>query len=741
MIPQDTLRNIEVSLSRLRGPMTLDMKFTRLYREWYFKFDNVMYPDLLVPFETDGGDYQVNPFTIPDSLQQAWIFKGVEQNNQTVFVDIYIPHNAAQGIYSATLTVSGQGVSTRQIAVEVEVLNFQLSDETHYAVDLNCYRDVSNPGWRVYGPSNPELADSLERVVQRMLHEHRAHLDIVPYGQSPTGTASFRHAPDLSGSGENLTVSDWTEYDKRFDPLFSGSAFINNPRSGVPVPFYYLPFHTTWPVPRQNKNIDEWVFEDQDYIAGWTNIVTEFEAHINQMGWTRINFICYQNEKENYGNAWDLDEPTTPEHYTALNFYAGMFHNGLKGDGAASMIYRCDMGHYSYLKGELDDAVDIWVLNRGDYPEPKIRERQAAGAMAWSYGSAPQIYKHMELNYVDYFTNWARGARGYCYWDTFGAWDDTGNAWMRNHPGDTNLFYPGYAGVKNMIGHVACPTLRMKTIRDIAEIMEALHVMGSSSSYTVEQSETFARQYNTGELESYVQAEEDLKRLIDGISGTAPEPPPVGEKSCDFSNDGNITISDVIAFLLLAREDPNDPDLDWNEDGGYTIADAISLLIDIMKGNCPDAAVLLAGATDPLAVTGIAGLRENDLEYLETMLKQMNLSPEQEAAFKLVLYGRNTAAELPQGFSLQQNTPNPFNPSTTITYTVPEGSTGPVKLEVYNLRGARVRLLVDEERSPGTYHVFWDGADDTGAAVGSGIYFYRMRAGDFVQTRKMVLLK
>jgi len=265
--------------------------------------------------------------------------------------------------------------------------------------------------------------------------------------------------------------------------------------------------------------------------------------------------------------------------------------------------------------------------------------------------------------------------------------------------------------------------------------------MGSSSSYTVEQSETFARQYNTGELESYVQAEEDLKRLIDGISGPAPEPPPVGEKSCDFSNDGNIAISDVIAFLLLAREDPDNPDLDWNENGSYSIADAISLLIDIMKGNCPDAAVLLAGAADPPAVTKITGLSNSDLEYLEAMLKQMNLNPEQEAAFKLALYGRKAGAELPQSFSLQQNTPNPFNPSTTITYTVPEGSTVRVKLEVYNLRGARVRLLVDEERSPGTYHVFWDGTDDSGAAVGSGVYFYRMRAGDFVQTRKMVLLE
>jgi len=740
----EILRGVDVSLSRLRGPMTLDNKFTKLYRAWYFKFSDVMYPDLLVPFETDGGRYVVNPFDIPDSLQQVWMFKGVEQNNQSLFVDIYIPHNAAPGIYNATLTVKGEGVSSKELNVEVEVLNFELSDEINYGVEFNCYTDPVPRGWRVdNSTANAALHDSLERVVQRMLHEHRVYLDIMPYGQSPTGTASFRHAPVLSGSGSSLTISDWTDYDRRFDPYFSGSAFVGNPRDGVPVPFYYMPFHTTWPVPSIGpaKKIDTWVFEDQDYIAGWTGIVTEFEAHINQMGWTRTNFFCYQNEKEQYGNAWNLDEPTTPEHYEALAFYAGMFHNGLKGDGEAKMIYRCDMGHYSYMSGELDDAVDIWVINRGDYPENKVRERQAEGAMAWTYGSAPYIYSHMEENYLPYFTNWGRGARGFCYWNTFSAWDRTGNAWTRNQKGDTNLFYPGHAGTINMIGHVACPTLRMKVIREIIEIMEALQVMASSSSYTVEQSEAFARQYNTGELESYVQAEEELKRLIDGIGGPAPEPPPAGEKSCDFSNDGKIGITDVIALLLLARDDPNNPDLDWNEDGGYSVSDAIKLLLDIINGECPDLALQLASATDPLAVDRITGLSADDLDYLEAALENMNLTPEQQEAFKLALYGSSSAAGLPKSFSMQQNTPNPFNPSTTITYTVAEGSPVRIRLEVYDLRGAVIRVLVDEERDPGTYNVFWDGTDKHGAAVGSGVYFYRMRAGDFVRTRKMVLLK
>ena len=96
---------------------------------------------------------------------------------------------------------------------------------------------------------------------------------------------------------------------------------------------------------------------------------------------------------------------------------------------------------------------------------------------------------------------------------------------------------------------------------------------------------------------------------------------------------------------------------------------------------------------------------------------------------------------LPRAFALAQNVPNPFNPSTTISYNVPEGSTVRVRLEIFNLRGQLVRTLVDELREAGAYSVVWDGKDRTGRDVSSGVYFYRLRAGDFIQTRKMVLLK
>ena len=97
------------------------------------------------------------------------------------------------------------------------------------------------------------------------------------------------------------------------------------------------------------------------------------------------------------------------------------------------------------------------------------------------------------------------------------------------------------------------------------------------------------------------------------------------------------------------------------------------------------------------------------------------------------------AASIPTAYSLSQNYPNPFNPSTAIEFTLPRPSQ--VTLEVYDIVGRKVRTLVSEAVTAGTKRVIWDGNNADGATVASGVYFYRIRASDFSETRKMLLLK
>ena len=94
---------------------------------------------------------------------------------------------------------------------------------------------------------------------------------------------------------------------------------------------------------------------------------------------------------------------------------------------------------------------------------------------------------------------------------------------------------------------------------------------------------------------------------------------------------------------------------------------------------------------------------------------------------------------IPTSYSLSQNYPNPFNPSTAIEFTLPRPC--PVTLEVYDIVGRKVRTLVSEAVTAGTKRVIWDGCNADGAGVASGVYFYRIMASDFSETRKMLLLK
>ena len=100
---------------------------------------------------------------------------------------------------------------------------------------------------------------------------------------------------------------------------------------------------------------------------------------------------------------------------------------------------------------------------------------------------------------------------------------------------------------------------------------------------------------------------------------------------------------------------------------------------------------------------------------------------------------REVTIELPQEYSLHQNYPNPFNPETLITFSLKES--GLVNLNIYNMNGQLVRSLVSENRNSGQFDVVWNGRNDLGMQVPSGIYMYRIQINDYSQTKRMVLMK
>ena len=116
-----------------------------------------------------------------------------------------------------------------------------------------------------------------------------------------------------------------------------------------------------------------------------------------------------------------------------------------------------------------------------------------------------------------------------------------------------------------------------------------------------------------------------------------------------------------------------------------------------------------------------ASLMANYLEYL----------------FSNVNAGNNV---ITLGTHLGKNYPNPFNPMTTIEFTI-ENTKENTELTIHNIKGQKIKILVNEKLDASTHQVAWDGTDDNGKVVSSGVYFYRLKSGGYTSTKKMILLK
>jgi len=125
-------------------------------------------------------------------------------------------------------------------------------------------------------------------------------------------------------------------------------------------------------------------------------------------------------------------------------------------------------------------------------------------------------------------------------------------------------------------------------------------------------------------------------------------------------------------------------------------------------------------------------------EWIDGVPHVQSLNPEFQGG-TITLESRTPAGNIPTEFGLSQNVPNPFNPSTIVEYALPMDAQ--VNLSIYNVLGQHVKTLVDDMQRAGRQTVTWDGTDNGGNSVASGVYFYKIRAGDFSSTKKMLLLK
>ncbi len=141
---------------------------------------------------------------------------------------------------------------------------------------------------------------------------------------------------------------------------------------------------------------------------------------------------------------------------------------------------------------------------------------------------------------------------------------------------------------------------------------------------------------------------------------------------------------------------------------------------------------------NPIDTFTIGGPGGQGLSYVDTSTR--DIQPVYDPPGNLdVKDDQNQSAGIPKSFSLSQNYPNPFNATTVISFGLPKSSQ--VRLEIYNILGQKVKDLVDERVTAGYKRVVWDGKDNNGNTVSSGVYFYKLDTEEFTEVLKMTLLK
>jgi len=199
-----------------------------------------------------------------------------------------------------------------------------------------------------------------------------------------------------------------------------------------------------------------------------------------------------------------------------------------------------------------------------------------------------------------------------------------------------------------------------------------------------------------------------------------------------------------VSFRAIYNDPNHTSNPSWGLHDGFTDAEkweAISSGISIPAAGPADISFVIA--VGPFSIEaeasieiGFASLAGNDLSDLRANAESARQMWREIVATSVE---DNNSPDLPTAFSLEPNFPNPFNPSTEISFQLPRASR--VTIEVYDLLGRRVLTLIDKLQPAGRHTVRWNGTNESGALVQSGVYLYRMATAGFVQTHKMLLVK
>lgn len=378
---------------------------------------------------------------------------------QSLHAEIYVPHDTPPGEHRGKLTLStAQG--SLSLDVSLKVWGFTLPDVLSFLPEMNCY-----------GLPGGELA------YYRLAHRHRTVLNRVPYSQG--GSVAEGCAPRWDGR-----QFDWAAWDRRFAPLFDGSAFAGLPRDRVPIEAFYLPLHENWPTPMaSNYNGDYWADRafKQGYRQAFVEASRQFTDHAEKKGWSGTFFQCFLNNKVDFkrdgwskgSSPWLLDEPAGFQDFWALRYFATAFHEGVRKalPIRAKMAFRADISRPQWQRDSLDGLLDYNVVSgvMREYPRIVFGRQQAEKQILIEYGSTNPVEESNVQPAAWCLDAWTLGVDGVLPWQTVG----NANSWVE---ADTlSVLYPGRRG------GAPVPSVRLKAYRRGQQDVEYLTLLSQAT--------------------------------------------------------------------------------------------------------------------------------------------------------------------------------------------------------------------------------------------------------------------
>lgn len=472
--PEGALRDVRIEATDLRGPSSvIGKEHVRLFRTWYVKADGVWHEEYAIPL--------TGPFDVPASGNAV-----PGQTVQAVYVDIVVPGIAVAGTYRGRLAAAEAGGSSASVEVELVVYPVTIPNDVHFSPELNSY-----------GPPGEKAGSPYFYEAHRLAHYHRCTINTVHYSHG--GQTVPEYVPELSGTGASVHVSDWSEFDRIFGPLFDGSAFEGNPRGRVPVRAFYLPLHENWPLPlldyyafgeppRSEEVIVRHQLEappidealPEAYRAGFKNVTRDFAAHFAEKGWTGTDFQMYLNNKYQYWGAtyWTLDEPVCRDDWQAIRLFAQLYTSALDGAHGPRFVFRGDISRPWWQYDQLDGLMDTIYYGGGVFDVPEFARRYNRRIPdPHVYGACNEVAAPNLESAVWCLKAYVRGMNGVLPWSSIG---DAGSLVEADQNG---LIVPGDSAGHS--GPVA--SLRVFALRRGAQDVELLRMLAEERGYSREQ--------------------------------------------------------------------------------------------------------------------------------------------------------------------------------------------------------------------------------------------------------------